>query len=351
MSSTPIIEIKESLSELRNLLRRCSSRFIFLRLKMLLVLKKNAGCLSRRKLSLKLGVSPSTVQIWRQKYIEGGIDALLSHNHKGTTSKIFGEAEHQFLVEKLTDPQNGVQGYTELQQLLSEHFGKEISYKALHSYCRRHFNSKIKVARKSHAKKDVSEVIAFKENFNQKLHSATVDVSSEYSGISVYFEDESRFGLFTRNGKMLSARGIKSICRYHQIFKSTWLYGAFSPVTGDHFLLEFSHCDSECFQIFLDEFSLRKPGELLVLVLDNGAFHKAQALKIPKNVRLIFLPPYSPELNPAEKVWARLKRAFTNKFFDSIEQISEFISEQVNLLNNTIIKSICRCSYMEINMV
>ena len=45
----------------------------------------------------------------------------------------------------------------------------------------------------------------------------------------------------------------------------------------------------------------------------NGAFHKAKKLKIPENIELLFLPPYSPELNPAEKMWAKFKRAFTNK--------------------------------------
>ena len=64
-----------------------------------------------------------------------------------------------------------------------------------------------------------------------------------------------------------------------------------------------------------------KPDELLVIVLDNASFHKAKKLVVPSNIRLIFLPPYSPELNPAEKVWQKFKRAFTNKLFESIEEI------------------------------
>ena len=61
------------------------------------------------------------------------------------------------------------------------------------------------------------------------------------------------------------------------------------------------------------------------MVLDNGAFHKAKTLKIPDNIGLIFLPPYSPELNPAENIWAMLKRKFTNKFFKPLEEVSEFM--------------------------
>ena len=54
--------------------------------------------------------------------------------------------------------------------------------------------------------------------------------------------------------------------------------------------------------------SKEKPKELKVLVLDNGRFHKAKKLIIPENIVLLFLPPYCPELNPAEKIWAKYKK-------------------------------------------
>ncbi len=85
------------------------------------------------------------------------------------------------------------------------------------------------------------------------------------------------------------------------MFHSTYLFGAFSPINGTSFLLELPHCNTDCFELFLSEFSLINPQELKVIVIDNGAFHKAKRLKVPKNIILIFLPPFSPELNPAEK--------------------------------------------------
>ncbi len=65
------------------------------------------------------------------------------------------------------------------------------------------------------------------------------------------------------------------------------------------------------------------------MVLDNGRFHKAKKLVIPENIALIFLPPYSPELNPAEKIWAKYKRAFTNKFYNKLEDVENFICQKV----------------------
>ena len=81
------------------------------------------------------------------------------------------------------------------------------------------------------------------------------------------------------------------------------------------FITLFALQRSHTFQIFLDKLSSEHPKTLIIMVLDNGSFHKAKRLKIPDNIKLVFLPPYSPELNPAEKLWARFKRAFTNKLF------------------------------------
>ena len=120
-------------------------------------------------------------------------------------------------------------------------------------------------------------------------------------------QEESRFGLFTRNGKTLTARGVKPICTYQNIFKSTYTFGAFSPYNGDSLVMELPHCNGENFQIFLNELSIKNPQEFKVMILDNGGFHKAKSLVIPKNIVFIFLPFYSPELNPAELVWLNMK--------------------------------------------
>lgn len=105
-------------------------------------------------------------------------------------------------------------------------------------------------------------------------------------------------------------------------------------------------CNSDAFQIFLNEFSLRNTSELKVMVLDNGAFHKAQKLIIPDNIILIFLPPYSPELNPAEKIWAKFKRDFTNKLFLTLETLKEFLSKITHQLSNNEVISICSYEYI-----
>lgn len=83
------------------------------------------------------------------------------------------------------------------------------------------------------------------------------------------------------------------------------------------------------------------------MVLDNGAFHKSKSLVIPPNIILIFLPPYSPELNPAEKVWWVVKRELVNKTFKTLEQLQEqltiILNEKINIDST---KKLCSYEYL-----
>jgi hypothetical protein len=130
------------------------------------------------------------------------------------------------------------------------------------------------------------------------------------------------------------------------VFQSLYLFGAFSPITGDYFLLEMPNCDATNFQIYLEEFSERYIDSYNIVVLDNGAFHKAKALNIPPNIGLLFLPPYSPELNPAENMWAHFKRAFTNLLCKNLEEVSIFISTFIKTLTNEGIMNTCGFEYV-----
>ena len=150
----------------------------------------------------------------------------------------------------------------------------------------------------------------------------------------------------TKNGKALTAVGIKPICPFQQVFQSTYLFGAFSPITGDSFMLEMPSCNGDNFQLFLDEFSKENPDEFKIIVLENGAFHKVKSLQIPNNIALIFLPPYSPELNPAVKMWASFKRTFTNRLFKSLDELSQFIADVSKNATKSNVMSVCAYYYI-----
>ena len=100
-----------------------------------------------------------------------------------------------------------------------------------------------------------------------------------------------------------------------------YIYGFFEPETGASFYYEFSHVNSDCFQIFLDDFSQAYPEDLHIIQLDQAPFHSTEKLVIPQNVILLFQPAHSPELNPAERVWEYIRselRGFNGKNLDEL---------------------------------
>ena len=153
----------------------------------------------------------------------------------------------------------------------------------------------------------------------------TRDKRTQYNTFNLYFEDESRFGLFTRNGRALTAKGINPVCPYQHKFENLYLFGAFSAINGNSLLLEMPYCDADTFQIFLDNLSELNKEEFKIVILNNGAFHKAKRLVIPQNIGLIFLPAYGPELNPAEQIWRLLKKAICNRAFTTLDELSDFL--------------------------
>ena len=152
--------------------------------------------------------------------------------------------------------------------------------------------------------------------------------------------DESRFGLLTIARRCLTIKGVKPLVPYQHKFKNFYLYGAYSPVDGDGYTLEFPYCNTDCFEQYLEYFSLHRPKEFKILLVDNAAFHKAKRLKIPDNITLLFQPPYCPELNPAEMIWQHLKKLLANKTPDTLKTLSEKIANLIKNLSAETIKSI-----------
>lgn len=139
--------------------------------------------------------------------------------------------------------------------------------------------------------------------------------------IRYWSQDESRFGLKTITRRVLTALGVKPIGPVQWNFQSFYIYGAVEPLTGENFFLEFPHLNADSFQLFLDEFAKAYPHDLNIIQLDNGRFHLAKKLTIPDNIVLLFQPPYSPDVNPIERVWEFMKEKLSWFNGKSLEEL------------------------------
>lgn len=163
---------------------------------------------------------------------------------------------------------------------------------------------------------------------------------NKYTSVNLYFQDESRFGLMTKQKRVLISKGIQPVCNYQHSYKWLWLWGCFSPINGESFYWETPIVSNDIFEKFLEDFAKQKPKELKIIIIDNAGFHACQNIRIPENVKLIRIPPYTPELNPAEKVWQWMKDRVAMKMFCSTKQLQQKITQLVHQLKPELIKSI-----------
>ena len=91
-----------------------------------------------------------------------------------------------------------------------------------------------------------------------------------------------------------------------------------------------------------------KPGCHVVLVLDQAGWHVSKALRVPDNVTLLHLPPYSPELNPTERLWAYLKSHYlSNRLFKDYDDPFDARKQAWNALTESDLQSICHTSWVK----
>ena len=167
--------------------------------------------------------------------------------------------------------------------------------------------------------------------------------------VEVWFQDEARFGQKGRVVREWASTGSRPRQFKQGGFKSAYVFGAVNPLSGESVGIIFPTCNTTIMNIHLHEIS-RKVGNdrHAVLVLDQASWHRAKMLEIPDNISLLQLPPYSPELNPVERLWLWMKdHHLSNRVFDDDRGLIRQGCRAWKQLNRTIIKSVCATSWLK----
>ena len=135
-------------------------------------------------------------------------------------------------------------------------------------------------------------------------------------------QDEGRFGRISTPRRCWAPRGMRPDVPSQIVREYTYAYVAVSPHDGVMDSLILPKVSEQAMSLFLQEVSGRHPNEFILMAMDGAGWHKAKALKVPENMALIFLPPYSPQLNPVEHIWESIREnGFRNIAFNSIEGV------------------------------
>ena len=136
------------------------------------------------------------------------------------------------------------------------------------------------------------------------------------------FQDEARFGLLGRPHRCWAPRPVRPTVGARLERKFSYAFAAVSPHDGVMDSLVLPWVNAETMSIFLASVAERHADEFIVMVMDRAGWHIAGGLVVPQNMRLVYLPPYSPELNPAEHLWESLReRHFANTVSGDLDAV------------------------------
>ena len=162
MAATFHIKVIESVQQLKDH-QRTVAVYMRPRVKMLTLMANGITTVST--LCAKIGISSPTLRDWKNRYHQGGIEALLREKRGGDKRSGISTEQKQLIGQKLSDPHNAFRSYGEAQAWLKTALGIDKEYHALNKYLKRNFGTKLKVGRKSHVKKDETAVAVFKKAY------------------------------------------------------------------------------------------------------------------------------------------------------------------------------------------
>lgn len=141
--------------------------------------------------------------------------------------------------------------------------------------------------------------------------------------IEVWFQDEARIGQKGTLTRLWAKRGARPRAMRDTRYEWAYLFGAVCPERAVGAALVMPFADSHALSAHLREIAHHvAPDAHAVLVLDGAGWHISDKLDVPKNITLIILPAYSPELNPVENVWEYLrKNKLANRLFENYSAI------------------------------
>lgn len=164
------------------------------------------------------------------------------------------------------------------------------------------------------------------------------------------FQDEARFGRVSRPMRCWAPHGIRPECKSQIIREYIYAYSAVSPHDGKIDSLIAPYADKDIMSIFLHQVSARFEDDYIIMIMDKAAWHTTEKLKVPENMETLFLPPYSPQLNPVEHIWDELReKFFANKAFRDMDAVENTLMEGLMSMNKNpdIVKNITNFSWIK----
>jgi transposase len=267
-------------------------------------------------------VCRQTVFTYRDKVLSDGVKGLLKRDWAGARKPTVRGAVAEEFIEQLG--QGKFRQARDAQSWIKKRTRKTLTESGVRKTIRR-LGGKLKVPRKSHVKKDTKAAEEFRADLSNRLAKAVG--TSPDKPVRIWVLDEHRYGLLPVIRRVWARKGV----RVHAPYKTTYQWGYLHEaleVDGAHRveLLFTPSINQDVHAVFLKQIAESDPDALHVIVMDQAGFHmKQEDGRVPANIRVLPLPPYCPELNPAEWFGRVVKAPMVNRIYGSLEKLENHL--------------------------
>lgn len=264
-----------------------------------------------------VGRSRSTVQLWIDLYREGGMGALLKEpgRGKGPASRLHPRARKE-LQKKLA--RGSFRRAEDVREWLEKRFGIQVGVGAVYHYLKKCVAG-LKAPRPRNSKSDAQAAHIFRAQLARALHGLKLPKGRP---VRVWIADECRLGLHPIRRRAWVLRRCRASKESAQRYDWQYVWGAIQIAGGGSEFFYSDGVDIPTSMAFLQQLSARDPLAWHVVIWDGADFHPLDGHPdLPANVRLLNQPPYSPELNPVEKLWDLLKDALCNRAWKNLDHL------------------------------
>jgi len=306
---------------------------------------------SAAQIARALGASRRAVQAWAAAYNRGGLEALPDRPHPGRAPILPRDQEDRFR-RRIDSPPRPEDGACELRgadirRILEQEFAARYTLDGVYKLLHRLGYSDL-MPRPQHPEADAQAQEFFKEIVVEQI--AAIAEQHPDQKVEVWHQDEARFGQKGSLTRVWARRGSRPRRVRQDGRESLYVLTAVCAASGAAVGLVMPELNTAVVNLFLEEFSRRlAPGVHAVLLWDNAGYHVGKGLVVPRNVSLIGLLPYSPELNPVENLWHYLRsHHWSHRVYPDYEALRDAatVAWRAVCLDPEMIRTICAAPYL-----
>lgn len=267
------------------------------------------------------GIARGHLFCWMKKVRTEGLEALLTREKPGPREGARRGLSEKAARELRSKLESGdFVTAVEAQRWLEEEHSISKPYQTVWGWLKK-AGGVLRVPRPSHSQKDPEAAQQFREGLAGKLEALKLPPGSR---IKLWMMDEARFGLHTQLRKLWTLKGTRPAVTRQIRYEWDYLYGSLDVLSGQAHFCQIPTVSQHCDGLYLKNLSLTDRQVTHVVIRDQAGFHLRDGdPRLPERIRIIDLPPYSPELNPCEQLWDMVKDSIGNQVFETIKTLRE----------------------------